>query len=56
MLRDYERHYNAHRPHRGLDLDVPEPTDAVHPSVPIKDIRRECVVGGLINEYRAKAA
>jgi putative transposase len=56
MLREYETHYNTHRPHRGLNLDAPESIDAVHPSVPIKEIRRKGVVGGLINEYGARAA
>lgn len=56
MLGEYEAHYNSHRPHRGLDLNAPESADAVHSLVPIKDIRRKGVVGGLINEYRARAA
>jgi putative transposase len=56
LLADYETHYNSHRPHRGLDLEAPEPVDAVHSSVPIKEIRRKGAVGGLINEYRARAA
>lgn len=41
MLAEYETHYNSHRPHRGRGLDAPESTDAVHPSVPTKEVRRK---------------
>jgi putative transposase len=56
MLGEYEAHYNAHRPHRGLDLEAPESTCAVHATTPIGEIHRNRVVGGLISEYRPRAA
>jgi transposase InsO family protein len=56
LLRDYEIHYNTHRPHRGIDLSAPE-TIAVDPTpVPLEQIRRSAVIGGLINEYHGEAA
>ena len=56
LLRDYERHYNAHRPHRGLDLDPPERAGVDQQMIPIEEILRKRVVGGLINEYGGEAA
>jgi len=55
VLRTYARHYNQHRPHRGLALDVPEPQE---PSTPTRarDVRRRDVLGGLIHEYQGVAA
>src|SRR6266568_909356 len=48
VLRTYARHYNQHRPHRGLALDVPEPQE---PSTPARAryVRRRDVLGGLIH-------
>jgi hypothetical protein len=56
VLRDYVRHYNQHRRHRGLRLQVPAPVGAVT-SAPtsLNDIGRRDVLGGIINEYRAAA-
>jgi putative transposase len=56
LLRDYEWHYNAHRPHRGLDLDPPERAGVDEPRIPVEEILRKRVVGGLINEYGGEAA
>jgi putative transposase len=56
LLRDYEWHYNAHRPHRGLDLDPPERAGVDEPRIPVEEILRKRVVGGLINEYGSEAA
>jgi hypothetical protein len=46
-------HYNAARPHRGIDLAVPVPstkeTDATRPT------ERVDLLGGLIHEYRHAA-
>jgi putative transposase len=56
LLAEYETHYNSHRPHRGLDLAAPKPRNAVQSAVPIQEIRRKGVVGGLINECRRRAA
>jgi hypothetical protein len=56
VLRDYVRHYNEHRPHRGLRLRVPAPVSEVIPVPPtLSDIARHDVLGGLIHEYRAAA-
>jgi transposase InsO family protein len=56
VLRDYVRHYNEHRPHRGLRLEVPAPVTTMTPiPLSISDIGRHDVLGGLIHEYRAAA-
>ena len=56
VLRDYVRHYNQHRPHRGLRLEVPAPVGAVTSAPPsLSDIARHDVLGGLIHEYHAAA-
>ena len=43
VLLDYVSHYNEQRPHRGIDLAVPE------------SVTRRDVLGGLIHEYQAAA-
>jgi transposase InsO family protein len=57
VLRVFAAHYNAGRPHRGLDLKTPDPrpdppplvlTDAAH-------VGRRDVLGGLIHEYELAA-
>jgi hypothetical protein len=56
VLRDYVRHYNQHRPHRGLRLEVPVPLSEVTSGpLSLSDIGRRDVLGGLIHEYRAAA-
>jgi transposase InsO family protein len=56
VLRDYVRHCNQHRPHRGLRLRMPAPVSEVIPASPaLSDIARHDVLGGLIHEYRAAA-
>ena len=56
VLRDYVRHYNQHRPHRGLRLEVPAPVSAVTSAPPsFSDIARHDVLGGIIHEYHAAA-
>ena len=56
VLRDYVRHYNERRPHRGLRLDVPALVTTMTPIPPsLRDIARHDVLGGLIHEYRAAA-
>ena len=54
ILARYERHYNEQRPHRGLDLAVPDGPSplAAAPGT----IERTNVLGGLIHEYHARAA
>jgi transposase InsO family protein len=56
VLRDYVRHYNEHRPHRGLRLEAPAPVSAVTSAPPsLSDVGRRDVLGGIIHEYRAAA-
>jgi transposase InsO family protein len=54
VLDEYVKHYNRHRPHRGLDLSAPEPSRRV-PSTTGEVIRRP-LLGGLVNEYQRRAA
>jgi len=56
LLAAYAAHYNSHRPHRGIELQAPDAIGTVPEVVGIADIRRRRAVGGLINEYFAKAA
>jgi putative transposase len=55
VLRAYTEHYNRARPHRGLDLEPPEPRfdsgKALH-----RKVRRRDALGGLIHEYETAAA
>ncbi len=55
VLVRYVHHYNEHRPHRGLALSPPLRHTASMPSKPatIASVRRQEVLGGLINEYHA---
>lgn len=55
ILRRYERHYNAERPHRGLDLAVPDGPAQPRTGLPAL-IERTDILGGLIHEYHAVAA
>jgi putative transposase len=55
ILRDYETHYNQHRPHRSLHAaaplkPLPEPADLDYYRV-----RKQTRAGALINEYRLVA-
>jgi putative transposase len=52
VLDRYVRHYNGHRPHRGLALRPPLRLAASRPAT-IAIIRRQEVLGRLINEYHA---
>jgi transposase InsO family protein len=57
-LREYERHYNQHRPHRTLNAAAPlrplprprKPAETTH-----LDIRCRSHLGGIIHEYRQAA-
>ena len=55
VLDRYGRHYNEHRPHRGLAMHAPVPRGSATSSTPVRitRIRRHEVLGGLINEYHA---
>jgi putative transposase len=56
VLREYEQHYNTHRPHRALGQAVPnrQMPDNV---IDLDDfrIRRRDRAGGMIHEYRQVA-
>jgi transposase InsO family protein len=54
ILREYVRHYNTERPHRGLCLETPEPRSACARTD--GEIVRIARLGGLINEYHRIAA
>jgi hypothetical protein len=57
VLGEFVRHYNAHRPHRGLGLSPPQPRADYGQggALPIERIARHDVLGGLIHEYQAAA-
>jgi hypothetical protein len=57
VLRVYVQHYNAHRAHRSLGLQPPDP--AVRPALTGMDrpyrVHRRDLLGGLVHEYRQAA-
>jgi putative transposase len=56
VLASYVRHYNAERPHRGIELRVPEKQSHVDPVETVPEIKRRDLLGGLIHEYYSVAA
>jgi putative transposase len=54
VMAEYEAHYNGRRPHRSRQLYPPRPG---HPAADLSQerIRRQPVLGGLINEYERVA-
>jgi hypothetical protein len=56
VLRTYASHYNAERPHRGLELAVPENRSPIDPVNEFPEIGRRDLIGGLIREYHAVAS
>jgi putative transposase len=54
VLAEYVRHYNGRRLHRARELRPPRPT---HPVADLdsKRIKRQRLLGGLINEYERSA-
>ncbi|CAI7973583.1 transposase [Frankia sp. Hr75.2] len=54
ILAEYATHYNGRRPHRGCGLQPPRPD---HPVADLtkERIKRQPVLGGLINEYERAA-
>jgi len=56
VLANYASHYNAQRPHRGIDLRVPEQRSHVDPVQIVPEIKRRNLLGGLIHEYYSLAA
>jgi putative transposase len=56
ILRIYLAHYNAQRPHRGLDLRTPDPRSYPAGEPPDRlGVQRRDVLGGLIHEYELAA-
>jgi len=56
VLASYASHYNAERPHRGIDLRAPERQSHVDPVDVVPEIKRRDLLGGLIHEYYPVAA
>jgi putative transposase len=55
-LREYVAHYNAKRPHRGIDLRTPDSLPNPPALVPsMLRVRRRDVLGGLIHQYELVA-
>jgi len=54
VLTRYLRHYNGRRPHRALQL-LPPRSDHPAADLSYERIRRQPVLGGLINEYEPAA-
>lgn len=54
-LVEYVRHYNKHRPHRGLDLAPPRPDAEISDLAAQRRIHRKPILGGLINDYERAA-
>jgi putative transposase len=56
VLRIYTAHYNEARPHRGLDMNTPEPQPDSLPRPALGGrVRRHDLLGGLIHEYELAA-
>jgi putative transposase len=56
VLQTYTSHYNKARPHRGLELETPEPgRRARHAGRRSSSVMRRDILGGLIHEYEVAA-
>jgi putative transposase len=55
VLRQYERHYNNHRPHRTLSQAAPLRPLPQRTTTEIHNVRRRDRVGGTIREYQQVA-
>ena len=56
VLAEFVHHYNRARPHRGLDLAIPQPGPTPQATNRVPRIRRIDRLGGLIHEYERAAA
>ncbi|MDP9204432.1 MAG: transposase [Gemmatimonadota bacterium] len=54
-LRTCVDHYNAERPHRGIELRAPKTPAPVTLVKEVPAVRRREILGGLINEYSRAA-
>jgi putative transposase len=52
VLREFERHYNRHRPHRTLGQAAPLRPLPRHTPTAVDNIQRHDRLGGLIHEYQ----
>ena len=55
IVREFARHYNAERPHRGLRLARPSPP-TLSSSASSGTVRRRDRLGGMIHEYHREVA
>jgi len=55
VLREFQRHYNDHRPHRTLGQAAPLRPLPHHASTDIRKIQRHDRLGGLLHEYQQVA-
>ena len=55
VLREFQRHYNDHRPHRTLGQAAPGRPLPRRATIEITKIKRHDHLGGLIHEYRQVA-
>jgi transposase InsO family protein len=55
VLIEFVEHYNAARPHRGIDLEVPIPYVSAKPLDASMQIQRVDRLGGVLREYSIAA-
>jgi len=56
VLASYVAPYNGARPHRGLDLQSPEPRGDRLGTIDHRTVRRRDILGGIVHEYEPVAA